>query len=119
MTRVAISPDMLEWARERAGMEPESLLPRFAKYEEWETGETQPTLKQLEKFAKAVHVPMGYLFLPEPPQENLPIPDFRTLDNRQLPDQAQTFWTCSIAVRKDRLGTKNLPRLRDKNRSNS
>ncbi len=84
MTRVAISPDMLQWARERAGMEPESLLPRFAKYEEWETGETQPTLKQLENFAKAVHVPMGYLFLPEPPHESLPIPDFRTLDNRQV-----------------------------------
>lgn len=84
MTRVAISPDMLQWARERAGMEPESLLSRFAKYEEWEAGETQPTLKQLENFAKAVHVPMGYLFLPEPPQERLPIPDFRTLDNRQV-----------------------------------
>lgn len=84
MTRVAISPDMLQWARERAGMEPEALLSRFAKYEEWETGETQPTLKQLENFAKAVHVPMGYLFLPEPPQESLPIPDFRTLDNRQV-----------------------------------
>ncbi|MEZ5814310.1 MAG: ImmA/IrrE family metallo-endopeptidase [Alphaproteobacteria bacterium] len=84
MTRVAISPDMLQWARERAGMEPEALLSRFAKYEEWEAGETQPTLKQLENFAKAVHVPMGYLFLPEPPHESLPIPDFRTLDNRQV-----------------------------------
>ena len=41
-----------------------NLLGRFPKLVEWETGETQPTLKQLEAFAHAVHVPIGYLFLP-------------------------------------------------------
>ena len=82
MMRIAISSDMLSWAMERAGVEPDALVARFPKLNAWATGETNPTMKQLEAFAKAVHVPMGYLFLPEPPEEHLPIPDFRTFDNR-------------------------------------
>ncbi len=83
MTRAAIRPELLRWARERAGIvDAGALLGRFPKLSEWEAGETQPTLKQLEAFAHAVHVPIGYLFLPAPPPEPLPIPDFRTHDGR-------------------------------------
>ncbi len=84
MTRVAISRDMLRWAQDRSQLDLEDLRLRFAKLPEWEAGDIQPTLKQLEKFAKAVHVPIGYLFLPEPPEEQIPIPDFRTFDNREV-----------------------------------
>lgn len=52
---------------------------RFPQLYEWESGEKQPTLKQLETFAKATHTPIGYFFLPEPPVERLPIQDFRTV----------------------------------------
>lgn len=83
MTRVAVSPELLRWARERAGIvDAGELLGRFPKLIAWEEGEAQPTLKQLEAFAHAVHVPIGYLFLPAPPPEPLPIPDFRTHDGR-------------------------------------
>ncbi|HIP24732.1 MAG TPA: ImmA/IrrE family metallo-endopeptidase [Rhodobacteraceae bacterium] len=84
MTRVAVKPEMLHWAVERARMVPDDLQARFSKFPQWLEGEVQPTLKQLESFATAVHVPIGYLFLPEPPEEALPIPDFRTLEGRQL-----------------------------------
>jgi transcriptional regulator with XRE-family HTH domain len=85
MTRVAVSPDLLRWARERAGvMQADDLLGRFPKLSEWEAGARQPTLNQLEAFARAVHVPVGYLFLPAPPDEPLPIPDFRTHEGRPL-----------------------------------
>jgi len=82
MPRVAVKPELLQWARERAHMDVDGLLKRFSKLPEWESGEAQPTFKQLEDFAKATRVPFGYLFLPEPPPEPLPIPDFRTLKNR-------------------------------------
>jgi Zn-dependent peptidase ImmA (M78 family) len=69
---------MIRWARERAGKDVAGLRGRFKRLEEWERGEAQPTLKQLEAFAKAVWVPVGYLFLPEPPVETVPLPDFRS-----------------------------------------
>lgn len=82
MTRVKVKPEMLVWARERAGLETADLEHRFPKINAWETEEIQPTIKQLEDFARAVHVPFGYLFLPAPPDEPLPIPDFRTVDGK-------------------------------------
>ena len=84
MIRVAVRREMLLWAVERARMTPDDLQIRFAKLSDWIEGDVQPTLKQLERFAKAVHLPIGYLFLPDPPDEPLPIPDFRTVDGRQL-----------------------------------
>ena len=83
-SRVTIQPNLLTWARERAGLSLDSLANNFPKIAEWEAGGLQPTLKQLERFAGAVHVPIGYLFLPEPPQESLPIPDFRTVSDRSI-----------------------------------
>lgn len=83
MTRVAIRPELLRWARERAGLvDAQALLGRFPRLIDWENGRVLPTLKQVEAFAQAVHVPVGYLFLPAPPLEPLPVPDFRTHDGR-------------------------------------
>lgn len=84
MNRVAVKPEMVQWARERAHLGVDDLAGRFAKLPAWESGDALPTFKQLEAFAKATHVPFGYLFLPEPPAEPTPIPDFRTLQNRQV-----------------------------------
>jgi Zn-dependent peptidase ImmA (M78 family) len=72
---------MLEWARARARLDVGDLADRFPKLVEWETGEARPTLKQLERFAQATHTPVGYLLLDEPPDEPVPIPDFRTMAN--------------------------------------
>jgi Zn-dependent peptidase ImmA (M78 family) len=84
MTRVKVNPELLAWARERAGLETADLEHRFPKINAWEAEEVHPTIKQLEDFARAVHVPFGYLFLPAPPDEPLPIPDFRTVDGRSV-----------------------------------
>ena len=96
MTRVAISRDLLCWARERAGLHVEDLIGRFPKLVAWERGELSPTFSQLEAFAKATHVPFGFLFLPEPPDLLMPIPDFRTLSNRHpgavSPDLLDTIY---------------------------
>lgn len=84
MTRIPVNPELLTWARERAGLDALTLARRFPKLGKWEAGELQPTLRQLEDFARAVHVAVGYLFLPTPPREQLPIPDFRTVADRDL-----------------------------------
>jgi transcriptional regulator with XRE-family HTH domain len=73
--RVEIKPDLLSWARQRAGIDPAALAQRFPKLAAWEQGTAQPTLKQVEDFAKATHTPVGFLFFKEPPVENQPSPD--------------------------------------------
>ena len=82
--RVAVSPELLRWARERARLDPIELSTRFPKLSAWEARERQPTLKQLEDYARVTHAPIGFFFLPEPPQEPLPIPDFRTMAGRAV-----------------------------------
>lgn len=82
MSRVAVRPEVMQWARERAHLAIEDLAVKFPRLADWERGEVLPTLRQLEAFAKATHVPFGFLFLPEPPDIPMPIRDFRTVDNR-------------------------------------
>ncbi len=98
MTRIPVNPELLTWARERAGLDTLALSGRFPKLSEWEAGERQPTLRQLEDFARAVHVAVGLLFLPAPPDEPLPIPDFRTVGDRELkrpsPNLLDTIYIC-------------------------
>ncbi len=85
MVRVPVKPVLLRWARERAGVSLDDLKNKFKRLPDWESNrEIFPTFKQLQKFAKSVHVPLGYLLLDEPPEERLPIEDFRTIRDIQL-----------------------------------
>ena len=80
--RIDVAPPVLEWARARSGIDPDTWARRFPHYSSWLDGEAKPTLKQLQSFAKATHTPIGYYFLETPPIESLPIADFRTVANR-------------------------------------
>lgn len=77
MTAVAIRPPVLEWAQRRSGRDASEIRERFVKWDHWLTEEQHPTFSDVEKIANFTRVPVGYLFLTEPPQEELPIPDFR------------------------------------------
>ena len=98
MSRVGVKPELLRWARERSGRSVDELRSRFPKFDAWEEGEVLPTLKQLEASAKATYTPIGYLFLQEPPVEELPVNDFRTMGNvdvsRPSPDLLDTLYLC-------------------------
>jgi Zn-dependent peptidase ImmA (M78 family) len=98
MIRVEVKPALLQWAIERTGAHAAALRQRFPHLEAWERSESQPTLKQLEAFANAACVPVGYLFLPAPPEEKVPIPDLRTIGGRGVqrpsPDLLDMIYLC-------------------------
>ena len=82
-----INPDIMVWARERARLSVPVLASRMNVTEEklgaWERGEQPPTFKQAQRFASRTHIPFGYLYLKQPPEELLPLPDLRTVGGRQ------------------------------------
>ena len=98
MLRVPIKPELIQWAIHRSQRDPADLAARFNRLDEWQTGQAQPTLGQLEDFAAATRTPVGYFFLPTPPAEPLPIPDFRTVGSltlsRPSPDLLDTIYLC-------------------------
>ena len=81
MTKAHINPAMLQWAAERADVPTKELERAFRKSPEvvasWLNGSGAPTFKQAQALAKRLRVPFGYLFLDSPPDEALPLQDFR------------------------------------------
>lgn len=82
-TEVNINADMITWAIARAGHDLHEFLIDSPRISDWLEDKKKPTVKQLEKFSHKVHIPFGYLFLQNPPKENLPIPFFRTGNNKE------------------------------------
>ncbi|WP_020650051.1 ImmA/IrrE family metallo-endopeptidase [Solimonas variicoloris] len=87
MATIALKPDVLRWARERAGLDVPALAKKVGtkpeKVQVWEqTGEL--TFGHAEKLAHHTHTPIGHLFLVDPPEDRLPIPDFRTVGDRPV-----------------------------------
>ena len=82
-TRALINPAQLRWARERLGLTIEDAAEcadvKPQQLSAWETGEAQPTFRQAQNLAQSFHTPFGYLFLRNPPEEVLPLPDLRTV----------------------------------------
>ena len=98
MTTIAASVPVLRCAAQRAHLDDDDLAARFPKWSLWLSGDSQPTLKQLEDFARLTHVAFGYFFLPQPPALALPVPDFRTLRDEALAepssDLLDTLYLC-------------------------
>lgn len=82
-TDAYIKPQLLEWARKRYFPTVQSAADKLhisvEKLDAWERGTTRPTFRQAQSLASRLHVPFGYLFLSDPPIENLPLPDLRTV----------------------------------------
>ncbi len=94
MVEVPVNPEVLRWARERAGLSIEQLTKNFvdaAKIRSWEDRKTLPTLAQAETLATKLRIPLPILLLDEPPKVELPIPDLRTLDGLLLTAPSPEF----------------------------
>jgi Zn-dependent peptidase ImmA (M78 family)/transcriptional regulator with XRE-family HTH domain len=76
-----ITPSVLKWSRVTAHMTPETAAGKVSvtadKIAEWESGKSQPTIRQAEILARTYHRPLALLFLPEPPMDFQPLQDFR------------------------------------------
>lgn len=84
-----MNPEILVWARERAGWEAEEVANKIGRSPEtilaWESGESAPTYIQLEKLAYKVYKrPIAIFFFQEPPDEPAPSQSFRTLPEFEL-----------------------------------
>lgn len=79
-----INPEVLRWARDRAGYSIAEIATEFSKapeiIEQWESGKSAPTYGQLERLADRFYKrSVALFFLPEPPEEADPSQSFRTL----------------------------------------
>jgi Zn-dependent peptidase ImmA (M78 family) len=79
-----VTPEVVTWARERAGFSIDAAAADFRKIAEWEAGEALPSYPQLEKMAEKFKVPVAVFFFPAPP-DLPPIEEtFRTLGPEQI-----------------------------------
>lgn len=90
----------IEWAIQRANADLEELLIAFPKLNEWINEESDPTVKQLEKLTKRLHVPFGYMFSDELPEESLTFPFFRAGKEANAKVSLNVYHT--IQILKDR-----------------
>lgn len=80
VTRIEIQPELLRWAVERSGLSYDDFKEPV---QDWIRGDSLPTVRKLEGFARKAMVPFGYLFLQTPPRESIGVPDFRTFGDEQ------------------------------------
>ncbi len=81
--KVNVNPAVMKWARESAGLDPDTVKKRLnvsiGTIHEWEQGTKKPTLTTLETLASYYKRPLAVFFLPEPPHEPSLPTDFRVL----------------------------------------
>ncbi|MCZ4093536.1 hypothetical protein [Sinorhizobium psoraleae] len=83
MTDAMINEKVLAWAVDRAEIPLDVVAKKVNVKPEriatWIEGVERPTFRQAQSLSSALHIPFGYLFLKEPPEEKLAIPDLRTV----------------------------------------
>ncbi|HCN41010.1 MAG TPA: hypothetical protein DIS95_01145 [Proteus vulgaris] len=86
MTQAFINNNILTWARCRASLSVDYIAEKFKKPVDviiaWEEGKEPISFAQAQRYANITKIPFGYLYLNTPPEENLPIPDRRTVGSR-------------------------------------
>ena len=93
-----INPEMLRWARERAGYATvESVAARLKRpveqIEAWETGSEFPTWRQFERMARNVYRrPAALFFLSSPPVEKSLFEEFERLPKAAIEDLEPDTW---------------------------
>lgn len=90
MAVVTISDEVLKWLVQK---------PEFSDLKQeardkvlaWQRGEKKPTFKELEKISKSTGIPFGFFFLQEPPKEEHPLLECRTVEGRGISGISQSL----------------------------
>ena len=97
-----INSNILEWAINFSAKGNELTI-KFPKLEKWINRDDFPTVRQLEKFAKATSVPFGYFFLDKEPEIKLSIPFFRTI-TEEIPQSFSTELIDTVKIVERQIG---------------
>ena len=81
--QVDIKDVLIDWVIQQAQYEhlDNTVLDLLLK---WKSGEKKPTFKKIEEVSRITHIPFGYFFLNAPPEENISLVDFRTIDSEHM-----------------------------------
>lgn len=80
---VIVKPIIIQWAIQSAGKDVSGLSDKFDKIDKWTSEESELTVSELNKLSKELRIPFGYFFLPEPPDEDIQLLKYRTVDNEE------------------------------------
>lgn len=80
---INIDPNVLDWVFKNTSKTFENQK-AFQILEQWRIGEKAPTFNQVEDISKVLHVPFGYFFLRQPPQEDHSLLQYRTVQNERF-----------------------------------
>jgi len=80
MHKLQLSPPVLDWAATEAGLSLAAIAEKLSKQSADEILKGRLTEPQAEKFAQVAKIPLGYLFMKEPPApREADVADFRTV----------------------------------------
>ena len=94
VTRLAVNPDVLRWARTTADVDVATAATRVGvkpnRITQWESGEVQPTINQLRSMSVAYQRPLAALLMTQPlvDEERPHVPDFRRPETREAASPA-------------------------------
>jgi Zn-dependent peptidase ImmA (M78 family) len=84
-----VSGTIISWALRRARISTDEFAKALGrgftaeKIEAWINRDSLPTFAQAERIAQKLHIPLGVLFMADPPTLDIPIPDLRTVGNQE------------------------------------
>lgn len=96
-TQALITRSVLRWARERRNISEDAVAKRLGtssdKVRAWEIEDSgeRPTLRQAQNIAEILNIPLGYLFLSDPPSLTTQLPDLRTASGQPVQNPSPAF----------------------------
>jgi len=100
-----VNPRVVSWALKNGGVSRAALAGKLKvsvdQLAAWEKPDSHPTFPKAQLLAKTLRIPFGYLFLPEPPSLELPLPDFRNFDATYRPSPNLRELLNDVLVKQD------------------